>query len=134
MIEGRGDAARSAVAVRIVTQRPMMNIRSARESFQVQPAVCRIAHLRKSCRAIPARAPAARHVLDISEKVIATTLQPNGHAVRRAPFIRRSRVEETNQHVKLPALTDYFPGSTEWIVEGFCRDDFCVVGRLGCGL
>src|SRR6267142_2265 len=122
MINRRDDAARSVVPLRIVAQRPLMDIRSVRKSFQGQPAAHRIAHLRKAARTVPARAPSAGHVLDVSKKVITTTLQPKGNRVRRAPFVRGGRVEETNQNVELSALTNYFAGSAARIVDCFCRD------------
>src|ERR1043166_2151658 len=106
LIQGRDDAAGAAVAFGIITQRPGMNRRAARESFQTQPAGGGVEDLCEAGRTIASRPPMAGGVFDIGQENVATTLQPQRDGVGRAPLVECAGVEKTDQDMKLALWAD----------------------------
>src|SRR5439155_3487130 len=92
----------------------------------------RVTNLCEPARIIAAGSPSAAGVFDPGKENIASALQPQRDAIRRAPFVQSPCIEKSDQHMKLPSHADDFAGRVKRISEGSIWDRFCVIRRLGC--
>src|SRR5262249_30983120 len=93
----------------------------------------RILLRRETLRAVAARAPLLRGVLQPGVEHIAAAGDPQGDGVGRAPFVERVGIEEADERVERLAGAGQRARRGQRVLERFGGQLFRVVRRLGRG-
>ena len=104
---------------------------TARKTLQFEPARGGVADRRESAGTIAARPPTTGRVFDVGVEDVAPPVEPERNGVGRPPPVDGARVEERDQHVKLPARANELACCAQGIAERPVRNLLGVIGRLG---